>query len=82
MKGENEDINWSDLEDCKGENDEWDVACTFRDVTCVLSHAIIWNTQRITGRVIKHTILLQFLSAVISFVGSKTGIFKCFLLLK
>lgn len=47
-----------------------------------LSHAIFWDPQECSGCVIKHTIVLRFLSAVISFVGSKTGIFKCFLLLK
>ena len=62
-------------------NGMWLVPFGMRHVF-TLSHAIIWDPQESSGRVIKHTIGLQFLSAVISFVGSKTGILKCFLYLK
>lgn len=62
-------------------NGMWLVPFEMRHVF-TLSHAIFWDPQECSGCVIKHTIVLRFLSAVISFVGSKTGIFKCFLLLK
>lgn len=62
-------------------NGMWLVPFGMRHVF-TLSHAIISDPQESSGCVIKHTIVLQFLSAVISFVGSKTGIFKCSLLLK
>ena len=62
-------------------NGMWLVPFEMRHVF-TLSDAIIWDSQESSGCVIKHTIVLRFLSAVISFVGSKTGIFKCFLLLK
>lgn len=62
-------------------NGMWLVPFEMRHVF-TLSHAIFWDPQECSGCVIKHTIVLRFLSAVISFVGSQTGIFKCFLLLK
>lgn len=62
-------------------NGMWLVPFEMRHVF-TLSHAIFWDPQECSGCVIKHTIVLRFLSAVISFVGRKTGIFKCFLLLK
>lgn len=62
-------------------NGMWLVPFEMRHVF-TLSHAIFWDPQECSGCVIKHAIVLRFLSAVISFVGSKTGIFKCFLLLK
>ena len=59
-------------------NGMWLVLFGMRHVF-TLSHAIIWDTQESSGRVNKHTIVLQFLSAVISFVRSEKGILKCFL---
>ena len=35
MKGKNGEVNWGDLEHCKDDSNKWDVACTFRDATCV-----------------------------------------------
>ena len=34
MKANNGQIDWSSLEDCKDENNLWDVACTFKDGLC------------------------------------------------
>ena len=58
-------------------NGMWLVPFEMRHVF-TLSHAIFWDPQECSGCVIKHTIVLRFLSAVISFVGSKTGILNVF----